>query len=131
MTKTIRRFILVIVDIVSINLALLLSLLIKFDLGIPQNYIEYFPINSIIITTIQVSVFYIFGLYRSLWEYAGIDEAIQVFNATMAAEILSCVISLSLGNRFPYTIYIIAWILSCMISGGARLSYRLFRRASK
>lgn len=129
MSKRIRVFFLVVADILSINLAILLSLLIKFDLNIPRLYIDYFLIDSFVITSIQICVFAIFGLYRSLWEYAGIDEALQVFYATVAAALLSCISSLFIGSRFPYTIYIATWVLTLMLLGGTRLSYRLLRRA--
>lgn len=119
------------VDIMSINLALIISLLIKFDLSIPQRYIDYFPLDGAVITVIQISVFYFFGLYRSLWEYADIDEFIYIVITTMGAAVLSGFISLVIGNRFPYAVYLNAWILTCMISGGARLSYRILLRASK
>lgn len=131
MSRSIRVFCLVIADILSINLALLLSLLIKFDLKIPQLYIDYFPMGSLVITAIHIFVFSVFGLYRSLWEYASIDEALQVFNATIAAAALSYVISLMFENLFPYTIYIESWVLTCLLSGGIRLSYRLLRRYAK
>lgn len=131
MQKNARKFGLVLVDALSINLALIFSLLIKFDLSIPQQYIDHFPADSLVITVIQISVFSAFGLYRSLWEYAGIDEVLQILMATMTAAILSCGINLQFGNEFSYSIYVVSWILTCMTAGGARLSYRLLRRASR
>ncbi len=131
MFKNIKRRVLIIVDIASINLALFLSLLIKFDLNIPQYYINYFLVNSLIVTIIQVSMFSVFRLYRTLWKYAGIDEILQLFTATMAGAVLSYFVSPLLGNRFPYTVYLIAWLLTFMLSGGVRLSYNFFRRFLK
>jgi len=131
MSQNVRKLVLIILDVLSINLALIISLLIKFDLNIPQQYVDYFLIDSLIITVIQILIFSLFGLYRSLWEYAGIDEALQVLNATMTAAVISCIANILLGHQFPYTTYLVSWLLICVISGGTRLSYGLLRRILK
>ncbi len=131
MSIHIRKLLLVIVDMVLINLAVCLALFIRFDLAVPHQYYDFFFNNMPIITAIQIVIFSLFGLYRSLWEYASIDEVVQIFFATLSAGGLGLILGLVTGHRLPFTVYLAAWVLMCMMTGGARLSYRYLRRIRK
>lgn len=131
MSIHIRRILLAFADIILINLALCLALLIRFDTAIPQQYYDFFLRNVLVITVMQIGIFYLFGLYRSLWEYASIEEMMQIFLATLVAGGISFFVGLITGNTFPISVYFTAWIFMCMLTGGSRLSYRYLRRARK
>lgn len=131
MTIHIRKLLLIFIDMVLINLALCFALFIRFDTAIPHQYYDFFFKKMLIITVMQIGIFYLFGLYRSLWEYASIDEIQQIFLATTAAGGLSFLSGLLTGDRFPVIVYIAAWIFMCMLTGGTRLSYRYLRRIMK
>lgn len=131
MRTHIRKLLLFVADAVIINLALCLALFIRFDTNVPQLYYDYFLKHAPIITVIELGIFSIFGLYRSLWEYASIDELVQVFVATTVAAGANLVIGVASENRLPYSVYIASWIMMFMMAGGIRLSYRYVRRLSK
>ncbi len=124
----IRKLLLVIIDIVSVNLALYLALLIRFDTIIPHRYYDFFFKSVFFITVLQIVVFFLFGLYRSLWEYASVDEMMQIFLASMAAGGLSLLTGLVIGSGYPLSVYAVSWVLICMLTGCSRLSYRYLRR---
>lgn len=126
-----RKLILLFVDMVLINLAFCLALFIRFDIAVPQQYYDSFFKNILFITLMQVVVFSLFGLYRSLWEYASIDELMQIFLATLVSGGLAVLIGFMTGSRLPYSVYLAAWVIMCMLTGGSRLSYRYLRRMSK
>jgi FlaA1/EpsC-like NDP-sugar epimerase len=128
MSINIRKILLVIADIVLVNLSLCLALFIKFDTAVPQQYIEYFLDNAVIITVLQIVVFYFFSLYRSLWEYASIEELTQIFTGTLAAEGLGLLTSLLTDKVYPISVYIVSWICLVLLIGGVRISYRYVRR---
>jgi len=128
MSIHIRRILLAITDVILINLALCLALVIRFDTAIPQQYIDYFFKYQIIITAMQIGIFYLCGLYRSLWEYAGIEEMMQIFLAALAAGCLGCLSGLITGNRYPISVCISSCILMFLSVGGSRVSYRYLRR---
>ncbi|MEN6316025.1 MAG: nucleoside-diphosphate sugar epimerase/dehydratase [Clostridiaceae bacterium] len=128
MSIHIRRILLAITDVILINLALCLALVIRFDTAIPKQYFDYFLQYQIIITAMQIGIFYLCGLYRSLWEYAGIEEMMQIFLAALAAGCLGCLSGLITGNRYPISVYISSCILMFLSVGGSRVSYRYLRR---
>lgn len=128
MSIHIRKILLAITDVILINLALFLALVIRFDTAIPQQYFSYFLQYQIIITAMQIGIFFLFGLYRSLWEYAGIEEMMQIFLAALAAGCLGLFSGLITGNRYPISVYISSCILMFLSVGGSRISYRYLRR---
>ena len=128
MTINVRKILLVIADAVLVNLSLCLALLIKFDTAISQQYIDYFLSNALAITVAQIAIFYVFGLYRSLWEYASIEEMMQIIMGTLAAEGLGLIVGLLTRRVYPVSIYIVTWICLVMLIGGIRISYRYIRR---
>lgn len=127
----IRKLILIIIDIILINLALCIALFTRFDTAIPHQYYDFFFKNVLIITALQIVIFSLFGLYRSLWEYASIDEMMQIFLATTVAGGMNLLAGLVTGNRFPLSVYFASWVLMCMLTGGSRLSYRYLRRVAR
>lgn len=128
MSINLRKILLVIADAILVNLSLCLALLIKFDTAIPQQYIDFLLKNALAVTVVQIAAFYFFGLYRSLWEYASIEEMMQIIMGTLAAEGLGLIVSLLTARVYPISIYIVAWIWLVMLVGGIRISYRYMRR---
>ncbi len=86
-----RRIILVIFDIMTVCLASIIPLLLRFELnykGIPEIYLSpvlNFLVINIIITLI---VFYAFRLYHSLWAFAGVAEAQNIAAACFLCAVL-------------------------------------------
>lgn len=128
MSTNMRKILLVIADAVLVNLSVCLALLIKYDTAIPQQYIGYFLSNAPAITVLQIAIFYIFGLYRSLWEYASIEEMMQIILATLAAKGLGLAVDLITNRVFSVPVYMVSWICLVMLIGGIRISYRYVRR---
>lgn len=128
MSKAIRLVSLIIIDAMLLNLSLCLALLFRFDTSVPQQYISYIMDSALAVTILQLIIFYIFGLYRSLWEYASLEELMQIAAATTTASVLRYIAELVTGNAFPISIYIASWAFICMLIGGVRISYRCLRR---
>ena len=78
MSIRIRKLLLVLTDMIFINVSLCVALLIRFDMMVPDQYYTVFLQNALIATIIQIAIFYLFGLYKSLWEYASIEELLQI-----------------------------------------------------
>ncbi len=119
---------LLIADIILLNLAVYASLIFRFDGSIPARYTGIFKDSFMLITMIEITVYYFFGLYRSLWSYASIEELIQIFFATATGAIGIFAYGTMMGTRLPRTAYIMAWILTFLFIGGIRISGRLIRR---
>ena len=76
MSRTARIISLAIIDAVLLNLSILIALLIKYVLP-SQQYMGYLSGFTLLVTVLQLAVFWLFGLYRSLWEYASIEKTLD------------------------------------------------------
>jgi len=83
------------------------------------------------LTIFNIAIFYMFGLYTSLWTYASIDELMQVFIAAAIGSVGSYPIGLLLHIPLPRSVYIISFMLILLFVGGSRFSYRILRRAKR
>lgn len=126
-----RKAILVFLDILLINLATFSALLIKFDAVIPAHYMNIFLHSLILTTAIKILVFYIFKLYKSLWQYASISELLQIFAATLVGSAGVYIFGLIVNMTLPRSVYIISWLVTFTMIGSSRLSYRIARKAKR
>jgi FlaA1/EpsC-like NDP-sugar epimerase len=126
-----RKAFLLITDILLLNIAIYLALLIRFEGEIPEQYINVFLDTNMLLTIFNIAIFYMFGLYTSLWTYASIDELMQVFLAAAIGSVGSYPIGLLLHMPLPRSVYIISFMLILLFVGGSRFSYRILRRAKR
>lgn len=128
----IRRFGLVVIDILSVALATYLGLIARFDFDpsfvqgsvygqTAWNYLPY----SIIIT---ILLFWVFHLYQSLWQYAGTPEIINIFLSCVFSAISQMIIvHMFLKWPYPRSCYVFfgGFLLACVVA--SRFFYRAFR----
>lgn len=128
----IRRFGLVVIDILSVALATYLGLIARFDFDpsfvqgsvygqTAWNYLPY----SIVIT---ILLFWVFHLYQSLWQYAGTPEIINIFLSCVLSAISQMIIvHMFLKWPYPRSCYVFfgGFLLACVVA--SRFFYRAFR----
>lgn len=125
-----RIFMMIGLDIILINLSVLLAYLMRFVKSLPTGYIEFYIMNMAVwVTIVKLIVFYIMGLYRPIWKYAGLDDIITVFMATCTANGIVIVAIYLLGlTQVPRSIYLIATLLDFIFILGSRFSKRIVNR---
>lgn len=126
--RTSRKYILMLVDIVLINLSYLLAYCFRFNFNIPSYELSAFESNEAIITIIYLGVFYLFKLYKNLWIYASIDEFMMAVGGCIAADFLAIAYGFTLGHRLPLSINILAGLISVLFVCGFRMSFRIIER---
>ena len=129
--KNIRKLVLLCADIILINIAAILSLEIRFDFNMAVQHMMYREIfidNMIIYSVIVISILYLFGLYKSLWRYASINEMISVGMASFWSNFVLYIVFSQIGVEMPRSFYIINIFILMTTVGGFRFSYRVFRR---
>jgi FlaA1/EpsC-like NDP-sugar epimerase len=134
MVKYSRIALLFLVDIICINFAYILAFLLRFEFTISDVFLGFFAVyvNSImIITALKLVVFWAFGLYRSLWRYAGTEELFKIALAAFAATAASIVYLEFTQQYFPRSIYVFSGIMDFVLIGGARFGYRIIRDLRK
>lgn len=126
--KISRILILAFFDILSIVIASLLALWIRFDFRqIPTAFLHtatyYLPLDCLIV----VAVFAITGLYTSVWRYASIPELISVIGACVGADLIIYAYKHSMLLPMPRSYWFIFLAFLIFLTCGVRYSYRIGR----
>jgi len=116
------------VDAVLINLAVYVSLLLRFEGAVPRQYIENFTLLMPIFTAVTLVLFAGLKMYRRIWEYASIGEMLAILRAaTCSMAVIVLLIYLFQLPKLPRSVYIMSWIMTNAFIGASRISWRLFR----
>ncbi|WP_211266329.1 polysaccharide biosynthesis protein [Andreesenia angusta] len=117
-------------DLLFVNISAILALKVGFNFESTSEFLkyreillEYRPIYSVFV----LGVFYLFGLYDSLWKYASIKEFISVITASLFGVFL-----VYLAFRMSYidmvsNFYVINGLMLMATAGGIRFGYRMLR----
>jgi len=138
MKQRYSAWILALADIILINLSIIFAYLLRFGGYIHPGYFAIYKNMAIAVTGIKIVIFYYFGLYKSLWKYASINELISIVVATAMgnAAVLAYTYLTQIPNfqeailPVPRAIYIIAWLLDIMFIGSIRFAYRVLKQWS-
>ena len=131
MQKTIRQMILIVIDAISVILALYGSLVLRFNGLIEKQYLHHANALVIIVVALSVIIFSLNRLYHSLWQFASVIELKNILIATLLSSFVNIALFEVTGNKLPRSCYIIYFLLLTMFVGGSRFSYRLIRLIKK
>jgi len=122
---------LVIMDIFLVYLAVFTGLLIRLEGNILPRYQELFFMHGTFYAVIFILLFFAFGLYNSLWEYAGAKEISKIGLACVIGAVIITYIEYILPERLPLSIPAITSLVLILLIGGTRITYRVIRRMLK
>lgn len=133
-----RTLILMLIDALLINLATFGSFYLRFEFvegGIkPEDYLIYTD-TAVAATVIFIVVFYLFGLYNRLWQYASIGDMLSIVYAVTvgtgltaaAVYIQGIATSAPPPFRMPNSAAILMWALMILLIGGSRFFSRIWQ----
>lgn len=124
---TVRQMMLIVIDVVSILIASYGSLLLRFNGGIENSYLQHMNTMIIFVILIDLAIFVINKLYHSLWQFASIVELKNILISTFCVSVINIALYEVTQNSLPRSCYIIYFLLLTMCVGGSRFSYRLLR----
>ena len=125
-----RRVVLVIMDIMTVCVASIAPLWIRFDLkytDIPEVYLSSAWNFMVINVLITLAVFYLFRLYHSLWAFAGTAEAQNILAACFLSAVLNFAGMQLLNYPIPRSYYFMYALVLTGITALSRFSYRIIR----
>ena len=130
--RSLRVASLLVFDIILINFSVLASLLLRFEFSIANleesTFVEQYFSIALIYTVVSLVIFAIFRLYRSLWEYASIDELRNIALAVFFSNVFLVLISKCMDVYLPRSLPILNFlILLCGVTV-FRFTYRTARR---
>ncbi|MEE0772737.1 MAG: nucleoside-diphosphate sugar epimerase/dehydratase [Anaerovoracaceae bacterium] len=131
-SKIIRIIILMIVDAAIIVFSSIMPLALRFgiftmDIVYLESALECIPLDI----AIAVAVLAAFKLYNRVWSYAGIDEMISVFKASLVMEALYVAYRVFFAVAMPRSFYVFNWMFLFILLAGSRVSIRLLRQFKK
>ena len=123
-----RKIGLVVLDIISINAAVLLSFLVEYEGTIPFDIKKNLLLICAVFTSTGIPVYYLFHHYNNLWRYASINELIMIVSACLTSVLAAYICCSILFPPMPLSVYLLYCFFSMFFVGSIRLNYRLLRR---
>ena len=114
------------VDVVLVNLALLLTILLPYS-GILQIGFSSYLYLIAVLTFVRLFCLYYFGLYNRIWEYASINELISTIKAVSAGSLISVFFMMYVLPEplQAFGLELINWFINIVLIGGFRLFLRI------
>jgi len=120
-------------DAVIINLSLLLAMQMRYEPSVPPYQLRIFSNLWPFMTALGLGSFFVTKMYKTLWRYASVGDALHIAMGTglaMASTMVFGMVAglimkpnlLLMGSK---SVYPIAWLLLLMMSGAQRFGVRL------
>ncbi|MFZ3132295.1 MAG: polysaccharide biosynthesis protein, partial [Desulfosporosinus sp.] len=132
-----RTWLLMLIDAMLINLAAFGSFYLRFVGDIKLEDYQIYNHTAIAATIIYIAVFYVFGLYNRLWQYASTGELLSIVYAvtvgtggTAAAVYFYGVAkAAALPFRIPNSAAVLLWFSMVFLIGGSRFIWRILQES--
>ena len=118
---SVRRIILILIDLICIILASFLALFLRFNGEIPSYYFNILKNLMGLEIFISLVIFYLFKLYRSLWQFASINELKNILSAAVIDSIAN-VFFFFLSIRISSILYFLAISIILLLLLSIRIS---------
>lgn len=115
------------IDMMLVAASFYLAAWLKWEWMIPSQIHIYLDVHIWAFMGIHLIVFVCFGLYRRIWLYAGVNDLLQLAEATMLAMFLCFLYSMMQPTRLFLSMTVLAWLLSFLMISSIRLAPRLIR----
>lgn len=124
---------LMLIDSVLINLAMLISLYLRFAdvVRIPDVYLVAYYKLAIPGTILYIAVFYLFKLYDRVWSYASTGELLSVILSVTSGALCTIALSFFIRTDLPRSVIILSWAFTIIFVGGSRFTWRLYIDSKK
>ncbi len=127
-----KRLLVFLVDICLIASSYTLAFFLRFDFTIPVEHREIFFRGLWFVICIKPMVFLISGLYRNLWSYASLQDALEIFKVITISSVMTVfsVMYMRSFEPFPRSIFVLDWCLLIFMVATSRLMWRFYREKS-
>ncbi len=131
MVKFTRIAILLFVDLCIVNISYITAFLLRFDFDVNtiafDAWFGIYANNLFPITAVCILAYSLFGLYTSMWRYAGTEELIKIVGGAGAAQLFVMFFMTFSVQSMPRMIYMIAFFIMVFLLSASRISYRMVR----
>lgn len=122
----------VLLDVFCVYISYLIAFVMRFDNHIPPDDFHAFHTMMPWAVVICLVTFAVAKFYNTMWQFASLDELVQIFFGTTAASIIITLVGYTLAEkRFPNGVYVMGWLLTLFFVGFSRFSFRIVRRMKR
>lgn len=130
----------IIIDAVCVFFSYWIAFILRYENHVPFLDVRSFQTSIPWITMICLAVFALFRFYSTMWQFASLDELLQIFFGTTAACLLVTILGYTVFPvvfssdtiriyRFPNGVYVTGWVLTLFFIGAYRFGFRLAHRS--
>src|SRR5882762_5591894 len=125
-----RRIFEVLLDVILIVLAYWSAYAIKFEPFSDSPAWKLFLRTLPVLVVVRLAAFLLFGVYRGIWRYTGMDDLMAFAKAVAAGSLISLVIVLFKFRfqGFSRAIFLIDALVMLLLLAGSRVAFRFFRQ---
>ena len=113
--RSLRVLSLLVIDIVLINISILFSLFLRFEFSITRleesAFVEQYMGIAIPYTIVTLLIFAFWRLYRSLWEFASIDELRNIALAVFFSNAFLVLLCMATDRYLPRSLPILNFLI--------------------
>jgi UDP-GlcNAc:undecaprenyl-phosphate GlcNAc-1-phosphate transferase len=123
-----RRLLEVILDCFVIAFAYYLAFALRFDFYLSDSLMMHYLTSLPIVLIATYMGFFLFGIYRGLWRYTGLEDLVRIGKAVVCATLLSLagLVFFYRFDGYSRIVFIAYGLLLFLGMAGSRLSFRLF-----
>ncbi len=124
MPRDVRALLAVLHDLSAVAAAWLIAFWLRFNLEIPDPYIERAWASVFWVVPLYGVIFYFVGLYRGIWRYASLPDLQRIILAIGCAALALPAMLFMLQLTVPRSVLVMCPVLLVVLMGGSRLAYR-------
>ena len=124
-----KRLLVLVLDTALILLAYTLAFLLRFEFKFAVLQSERFLATLPLLLLIKPIVFLLSNLYRSIWRYASLSDAFEIYKTVSFASIFYTLGLIFSGNQvhISRSIIILDWLILFVLMAGSRVAWRFCR----
>jgi FlaA1/EpsC-like NDP-sugar epimerase len=128
-----RKLVILASQIVLLAMSYYGSFLLRFDFHPDETYQPIFMQTLPLVVAVELLAFWAFGLLRGWWRYAGMNDALDIFEASFAGTVfLYLLIELVFKiDGYPRSVLAINLILTMLFVGGSRFAVRAYTESAQ
>lgn len=126
-----RRIAEVVVDFALVCAAYSSAYLLRYEGSIPEHDARLIVMTLPVVIVMKLSAFFLFGVYRGVWKYVGVRDAMNLAKAVLAGSVAS-VLTLLAAYRFEglsRSVFVLDGLLLLFFAAGARVMLRVLRES--
>ncbi|WP_421621650.1 polysaccharide biosynthesis protein [Alkalilimnicola ehrlichii] len=128
--RPVKRFVMIMADTLMLPVALWAAFSLRLGTPVPGVLLDYGWL-LLLVPAVSLPVFALFGLYRAVVRYMGLQAIIAVVQGvTLSALVFGALVMLGRLEGIPRSALLIYWLLALFMVGGSRLVVRAWFQAA-